>query len=236
MNLVEQRDTDLLTLDIVKNELSQSPGINFVVSGSYAIEALTGTAIEHNDMDTNVFADKLTQAMIIAPALLSKHQPDKMGFLLHKQTDDRLEYDVRRTSQSSSHTRRLEIHLVEATKVGMNVFNLNDERKNKISQVTLVEAEMKDSNGKVYLFQVKSLAYSLATWALRISDMATSQIRSVRDSDLEYFSLLLKQGATLSDVIYAMRLHPQMPDRVDPENIYKSALANLEKKAGKRLK
>lgn len=228
---VEQRDSDIHTLAAVNKVLSQSRKMRFLISGSYALEALTQAPIDHGDMDTNIFTPDIPEAKVIAQALLS--QPIlPLGLLLpYKQTPDRLEYDVKATNQVVDY-RRLEIHLVEALQgpeEHSDTYVLTDSKNHKVSQVNLVDAGLRDSLGHEYLFKVKSLAYSLATWALRISGVVKNQLRPVRDTDLESFSLLLTQDFSLAEVNLAMVHHPQMPENTRPEEVFQIAQEILKR-------
>lgn len=217
----EIRDSDIHTLAEVNITLSQFRELSFLVTGSYAIEALTQTPINHQDMDANVLATVLPVAKTTALTSLSSSQ----RLQLYKQTPDRLEYDVFTTGQSSK-PRRLEIHFTETAPLSQatqpGTFTLKDSNP-KISQVSLVDASLRDSAGADHVFKVKSLAYSLATWAIRISGAAQNQLRQVRDSDLELFQLLLSQNFSSQDVYSAIEHHPQMPENLMPEEIFQAA-------------
>ena len=224
----EQRDNDIRTLAEVNGALSPLRNMSFLVTGSYAIEALTHAPVDHGDMDANVFAPDLPQARAATLELLNTAHDLRP----YKQTSDRLEYDIQPSTQSVD-PRRLEIHLVQAQAdlVQPNTYVLANPNSRKIFQISLVDAWLKDSKGRDHFFKVKSLAYSLATWAIRISGLAQNQLRPVRDSDLELFKLLLSQTFTLAEVNSAIEHHPQTPENIRPEKIFQTAKDILKSKS-----
>jgi hypothetical protein len=221
----EQRDHDIHTLAAVNNIFSRFKNMRFLVSGSYAIEALTHAPIDHGDMDTNIFTPNLPNTKIVAIALLDNILLSTGILQPYKQISDRLEYDVITTIKSEI-PRKLEIHLIEAlaeSATQSDTFILTTSKSHKISQVNLVDVSLKDSTGKGHFFKVKSLAYSLATWAIRISGLAKNQLRPVRDSDLECFELLLSQEFSSEEVSFAIEHHPQVPENAKSEEIFQVA-------------
>ncbi len=222
---VEQRDNDIHTLAAINSEFSKLRSMSFLISGSYAIDALTHSPINHGDMDSNVFAPNLPEARSATLALLDDIQLSTGNLQLYKQTPDRLEYDIETPAQSAN-PRRLEIHLIEAVPeftYQPNTYILADSKNRRVSRVSLVDINLKDSTGKDYLFKVKSLAYTIATWAIRISGVAQNQLRPVKESDLYFFSLLLAQRFTLTEVCSAIELHPQRSENKGPEEVFRIA-------------
>ncbi len=229
MSKVEQKDQDITIINHVRRRLSEDSRLCFVVSGSYAIEALTKRDdIPHADIDSNVFTQDSSAAMKAIPDLLSQRHVSDVDFSLYKLTSDRIEYDVQTNIECPDCPKsRLEIHVISAKSIEGKTVILNDPNNERLSQVDLVKAELVDSRGNPSKILVKSLAYSVATWALRISDAAKNQLRPVRQSDIDSFILLLEQGADSVDVIKAMENHPQMPQDVDAHDIYQSALIRV---------
>lgn len=219
----EMRDSDIHALAAINTALSRFRSMSFLVSGSYAIEALTQNPVDHVDMDANVFTADLLGAMSTTETVLNSFEIARGSLQLYKKTGDRLEYDVRMTEQPTQ--RRLEFHFVEATPSSSThpqVFILRDANP-QISRVSLVEASLKDSVGKVFPFKVKSLAYSLATWALRISGVAQNQLRPVRQSDLECFGVLLTGVFSSEEIYSAIEHHPQAPKNSNPVEVFQVA-------------
>ncbi len=226
MNRVEQKDRDILIIDQVQNRLSEDTMLRFVISGSYSIESLTHQhCIAHNDIDSDVFTEDISTTMAIIPALLVRRHTTDIDFSLYKITSDRIEYDVSTNQETPDCPKsRLEIHVIPAYKIEKKSIILNDSNGQRLFKVDLTEAELIDSTGKSSKILVKSLAYSIATWALRISDAAQNQLRPVKQSDIESFLMLLNQRFKLTEVLAAMESHPQMPVGAIAQEIYISAL------------
>lgn len=199
----EQRDADIHTLSVVNSKLSIDPGLLFILTGSYAIEALTQTPIDHKDMDGNVVATSLASAIVRTAVLMENLETTQGNPNLFKRTADRLEYDIG--------LRRLEFQFVEE----------------KAFKVPIVLIQLRDSNREAFKFRVKSLLYTIATWAIRISGAAHDQKRPVKDTDLDNFALLLASGYECDDVISTMRRHPQMPKNISERIVLERALAMI---------
>ncbi len=231
MSKVEQKDLDITIINHVRRRLSEDSRLCFVVSGSYAIEALTRSdSITHSDIDSNVFTQDSSAAMKAIPALLSRRHVSDVDFSLYKLTSDRIEYDVQANVECPECPKsRLEIHVLSAKSIEEMCVILDDSAHNRLARVDLTETELADSAGNSSKILVKSLAYSVATWALRISDAAQNQLRPVRQSDIDSFMLLLEQGTDSVDVIKAMENHPQMPMGANAQEIYQSALTKVGK-------
>lgn len=229
MSKIEQRDQNIMIINQVSCRLSEDPRLRFVVSGSYSIEVLTHQdGIVHNDIDSDVFTEDLPIAIAAIPSLLSQQNILGMDFSLYKLTSDRIEYDVQTNVENADCPKsRLEIHVIGAESVEGASIILRDSRSQRLSRVDLVESKLVDSKGNSSIIIVKSLAYSVASWALRISDAAQNQLRPVRQSDIDNFLLLLKQKVNIVEVLIAMENHPQMPRGVNAQDIYQSALIKV---------
>ena len=213
-----ERDFDIHTLAHVSNFVD-CIGSNFVVTGSYAVEALTNTPLVHGDMDGNVFTDDMGRDL---PLIAT--QFEKQGnFVLQKRTDNRLEYDVGLEADITT-PRRLEIQFVEIDNVerdGGLEFKLKGQSNHSVPTVSV---PFKDSNGHESLLRVKSLPYLIATWAIRISGSAQNSKRPVRGSDLDHLRLLLTGDYEYEDVISAMNKHPQMSSDLTENNVLKQVI------------
>jgi hypothetical protein len=202
----EQRDADIHVLSRVNSRLSTVPGFRFVISGSYAIEALTQAPVDHADMDTNIYTlPSLSAAIVLTATLMSGLGIAQGNPKLFKQTTERLEYDVG--------PRRLEFHFFEET----------------LPRVPTILVNLKDSNQETFKFMVKSLPYTIATWAIRISGEARNPLRPVRNSDLDNFRLLLAAKFEPSEVVRLMSHHPQMPENESESNVLEKAIAIASK-------
>jgi len=214
-------DFDMHTLDEVSRLVEMLPGSRLVVTGSYAVEALTGVSLPHDDIDANVFTDNLISSL---PQVATKLE--RLGnFNSHIRTDSRLEYHVNSEDGSFS-PRRLEIQFLETDEVNEDdslVFTLKDTN----FAVPIVKLPIIDSAGNKSVHRVKSLPYLIATWAIRISGAAEKQKREVRDSDLDHLRLLLAGVYTQEDVILAMSKHPQMPNEMSETNVLSDTLNKL---------
>lgn len=204
----KERDIDIYTLSSINSIINAAPGMLFILTGSYAIEALTGNKMVHNDMDANIFTANIGQDLPRAAVLIDELGGPKNRLHLAKKTADRLEYLTRPNSKQIP-PRGLEIQFVESV------------------MVPTILAKLADSSGNEFVFRVKSLPYLIATWAIRISGSAYDPKRPVRDSDLEHLKLLLTGKYNHNDIISAMRHHPQMPKNISEEKVFDQALTVL---------
>lgn len=226
--IVSERDFDIHTLSGISSAIENLSGTYFILTGSYAIEALTGSSLSHNDLDANVFTKNLERVVPSVVELFDKQSE----MVLHKKTNDRLEYDVISGANFDS-PRRLELQFVELVNVSEDQtleFTLKSEGENSFNKVPTIVVPLIDSKGKEEFFRVKSLPYAVATWVIRISNLAQSPKRQVRDSDLEHLRMLLAGEYDLSDVLSIMRSHPQMPRDVAGDWIFEQALRLLSNK------
>lgn len=225
----EERESDIYLLSTISKNIDSIPGLHFVLSGSYAVEALTKTKLQHDDIDVNIFSIDLSQDLPKVAALIDETYNNLL--YTYKKTNDRLEYDVKKTSRQTVY-KKLEFQFVEITHVSNNnhlEFMIKSERK-KLIRVPTILASLRDSNSKDFIFRVKSLPYVIATWAIRISGFADNPKRPVRDSDLEQFKLLLVSDYSKEEVISVMKFHPQMPEGKSENYIFEQALAILTRK------
>lgn len=190
------RDLDLQTLKSVSQSLLGDSKSKFVVTGSYAIEALTQKRIFHNDIDANILTpngrfdwDKIL----------------KQGYKPTSMSDSLLEFEV--FSQYAN--RKVEINVIRG-------------------DVPLVRKSILDSKGNEIFFYVKSLDYSIATWAIRISGFGSNKKREVRGSDIDNLKLLLGMEYSIDKVKTAMLSHPQYPPNIDPSIIFDAALKRAD--------
>lgn len=225
MNTIEQRDHDLAVIWTANQLMLKGSDLCFVITGSYSIEALTGKRTEHGDIDANVFTGSIPAAMNAIPDLLGQKQITDMDFIPYKQTADRIEYDV--SCGKPGYERRLEIHVIDGMVTTENRVYVKCPDGRRKSEIDIVNAELKNSKGNMHGFLVKSLAYSVATWAIRLSGTAENQLRPVSSRDIYNFMLLLEQKIILADVYAIMKNHPQMPDGATAENVYFAALSKI---------
>ncbi len=216
------RNIDLQLLSAVSSHFNNVGGIRLVVSGSYAIEALTGYELKHNDIDTNVFTSNLSKSIKKVAFIMENLSVSGLNLHLLKTTCDRLEYNVLLDQRNF---RRLELQFVEAKKIKGSK---NSYRLKNGSVVPTVLVPIKNSKGQEYFFWVKSLPYTIATWAIRVSGLVKNPKRQVRQSDIEHLGLLLSGSFREEDVISAMSHHPQMPDNISVLEVYKRAKERLK--------
>ena len=220
------RDLDIKTLDSIRSLVESDPGLHFVLTGSWAVEALTGQMVKHYDLDANVFTAGLEKGKSGIETGLGKIQIVGVQVSLSGKTNNRLEYDLIYSNDGSQ--RRLELQFIELS----NLLPLDDDQKvyklergsDQPIEVPTVIARLVDSKGSGYEFRVKSLSYQVASWALRISGLATDPKRELRESDFEHLRLLLSGGCSKEDVISTMSKHPQMPRGLNEDSVFQRAL------------
>ena len=86
----KEKDSDIHLLANISKKISRVNGIKFVLTGSYAIEALTGQETYHEDIDANILTDDINDSL---PKVANKIS-HMSGLKVYKQTQNRLEYDV----------------------------------------------------------------------------------------------------------------------------------------------
>jgi len=201
-------------------ELIDDPSLGrfFVVTGSHAVQLLTGERLYHNDLDANVFV-KSGEALEQVAALMILTD----NFVLWKKADDRLEYDV--SSVGSGCPRRTELqfigidNFVVGEGLGSYIFVVGTNSKGEDAIIPTTVISM---NG--FTFRVKTLPYLIATWSIRISGLALNSKRAVKDSDIEHLRLLLRHGYDYEEILSIMRHHPQVPKNYSEEEVFQKAL------------
>ncbi len=221
-DFMRTRDIDLQLLSAASSQLDAVDRVQLVVTGSYAIEILTGHQLKHGDIDTNIFVSNLSVEIPKVASSMADLSMPGLKIRLFKSADDRLEYDV---LPEQTDSRRLEMQFVEAKEVesSKDSYLLKDG-----SIVPIVFVPIKDSKDQEYLFRVKSLPYVIATWAIRVSDVVENPKRQVRQTDLEHLKLLLSSSYQKEDVISAMSHHPQKPDNISELEVYNRAMERLK--------
>lgn len=217
----EQRDLDIKVLFAVRNKVETYTGVHFILTGSYSIEALTGSSVFHNDMDANVFVRDLEQTQSSMATSLSS-----LSFLSRKAVrPSYLEYDV---THAEGPARLLELNLLAVEQLTPDIFQLK-KPSDRIVEIPTEVRTLTLLSGEEIPFRVKSLSYAIASWALRLSGLLTTQKRPVRKSDLDHFRKLLQQNYEYKNVLGIMSKHPQMEDHLEIEDVFNNALARLEK-------
>lgn len=200
----------------------------FVLTGSYSIEALTKGEVTHNDIDANVFTKNIPQSMARAGLALVGEEVFNEARRIENTKPNRLEYTV----PTNEGARDLEIQFVQyddamVDESGLR-FKLPDNSGSPVIVPTVMETlAINDMWSEE--FRVKSLSFAIATWALRISGVALSQKRAVRQSDVDHFAFLAKAPHSTDEVLEAMRFHPQMPQGESPQHVLDLALDKINK-------
>jgi len=215
------KNEDIRVLCDLNEAINRIPGSTFILTGSYGIEAVTGISIFfHNDIDTNVFVPNLPCGLEKIKSLLDKTPQ----FSLLKATDERLEY------QTGSRNRRVEMKLMEIVgeRKEMNEVVFIVRNGEGVFEVPITIGVIMDTLDNRYKFRVKTLDFQVATWALRVSGMATSPQREVRVSDLENFKVLLAGHYNIERVYRFIQNHPQNRNRFPGNVIFARALQCLQ--------
>jgi len=226
---------DLSTLENLQKAV-EDIGLDLIVTGSHAMALLTGADIAHNDIDTNVYGYGSPENII--PKISASFLLSITGFGIKvtevPQTGNKLYYDLYylKHDDDKSTVRRLEICVFEITEREIKsdgkgiIYKIVS--NGEMVQVPTDISSIK-SNNYIYSFRVKSLPYSIATWAIRCSGCAENQRRILLDRDLQHLSLLLKAGNNidLQKIYQVMVTHPQFPPGVLAETVYLRALETL---------
>lgn len=196
------RDADLSLASSISNCFSPDESEFLLLTGSYSIEAITGAAnIKHNDLDMNVFTNNVSESKTNAIKSLNS-----LGLSQRDQTQSGLEYEY-----SGS---LIELEFVHYDEVNHGIegptFKLADKNGHEV-YVSTTQATILDNEGRSHCFNVKTLPFALATWALRISGVVETQKRPVRQTDVDHFGILLQTPHDRKLVIEAIAQHPQMP-------------------------
>lgn len=213
------RETDLQIAGHISDDINENNENYFILTGSYAVDLLTKTNIEHNDIDANVFTDNI-QISIGKVGLILESYNNLSNTL---KTDTRLEYI------NQDNARQLEIQFIEyedsiKRKDGID-FVLSSQYVGHDVVVPSVLCETKINQSEYHKFAVKSLPFVIATWALRISGIALNQKREVRQSDVDHFKCLIDMPHNNEAVKVAIKNHPQAPAYLDPTDVLDCALA-----------
>lgn len=220
------REKDLEIAAGVAYDIGLVSDDKFVLTGSYSIDLLTGARVEHNDIDANIFTNNTPRALARV-ALLFK---GRGNFAQTKKTEGRLEYRY----TDGDRVGQFELQIVQYSDVhehtdGSINFVLPGENPKREVIVPTVQqqVEINSNSGETYTFNVKSLPFAIATWALRISGAALNQKRQVRQTDIDHFVYLLNTPHSDEAVRIALQHHPQMPNEANPDEIIGSALSYL---------
>lgn len=220
------RKADLLIAADVADQINTFEGDNFILTGSYSIDLLTGAEVKHNDIDANVFTDNIQESIGRVALSLGAHK--SLTKILH--TDSRLEYRYVDDGRAGE----LELQFVqykEAVEYSDRTdFILPGQEIERSVVVPTVfrRADIARAPDESYLFQVKSLEFAIATWALRISGVALSQKRQVRQTDIDHFAYLIDTPHDKDSVNFSIEHHPQMPRSIDPSLVLSRALLQVK--------
>lgn len=220
------RDIDIQTASKIA-ALTQSENDFFVLTGSYSIDALTGADVKHNDIDSNIFTPDMPTSIGRIATLM---QARIASMELTRQTDSRLEYLLpHRYGQT-----QVEMQFVEYGDLEQGddrlIFTLPHERSHVVT-VPTVKASLREANNREHIFLVKSLPFSIGTWALRIAGVALDQKREVRESDIRHFAFLAAMPHGRTETIDAIHHHPQMPDGYSADDVLDMSYEVLARRA-----
>jgi len=203
-----EKDLDIHLLANISKKIGMVNSAKFILTGSYAIEALTGKKTYHEDIDANILTGDIKDSL---PKVANK-MSQIYGLSIYKQTESRLEYDV----------------LPNTDRVGIKKLEFQFHKIDQKNNIPTVFAPLTDSKGKDFLFRVKSLPYVIATWSIRISGLATNPLRELKASDLEQFKLLLSCNHNVDDVLRLITEHPQTPNGVNAVHIFEQSINKLQ--------
>jgi len=220
-----ERNCDIHTLSAVNTKLDGIDDMYYVLTGSYAIEALTQQRFRHGDIDSNIFTKDIFEAKRRAVKIFEGLVLSEGILEPYREAESSLWYMLKPNDRHLT-PKRLELQFVEyrLTQDSPAVFSLEGP-EDKFFRVPTTIVSLKDSDNRSFDFRVKSLSYLIASWALRISGMAEDQKRAVVASDLDNLGYLLRVGYEYNEVIEAIRSHPQMPKNSSEALIFKNALA-----------
>lgn len=204
----KEKDADIHLLADIDNKLKRIRGTKFILTGSYAVEALTGQKTFHEDIDANILTNDISKTLPRVDLKIKQIS----GLEVYKKTPDRLEYDV--------------LPSIDRTSIKKLEFQFH--KYSKESNVPTVLASLTDSKGIDFPFRAKSLPYVIATWSIRISGLATNQLRKVKQSDLDQFKLLLSCKHNVDDVLSLITKHPQTPNGINARSIFEQSISKLQ--------
>jgi hypothetical protein len=205
----------------VAEEISTTEGDSFILTGSYSIDLLTNADVTHNDVDANIFTGNIRESVGRVALILESYE--KLTKILH--TDKRLEYQYTDGERSSE----IELQFVQYADAvecsdGVDfILPSRDADREVIVPTVFRRTSIGAADGETYQFQVKTLEFAIATWALRISGVALSQKRKVRQTDIDHFAHLLNTEHTTDGVIFSIEHHPQMPQLTEPTHVLSRA-------------
>jgi len=219
------RESDLQIAANVADKINDINSDNFILTGSYSIDILTGVEVEHNDIDANIFTDSIQESIGRVALLLDSNSK----LLKTLQTDSRLEYSY----DHGSRTSEIELQFVEYNDVfehanGTDFVLSSEESQHTVIVPTVLKAAgFNGSKNEAYEFRVKSLEFAIATWALRISGIALNQKRQVRQTDIDHFAYLIDAQHDIDAVGFSIQHHPQMPLGADANRVLDIALLRV---------
>ena len=223
---LSSRKADLHIAADVADQINAFQGDHFILTGSYSSDLLTGAEVKHNDIDANVFTDSIQES--IGRVALFLGSSKCLTKILH--TDNRLDYSY----VDGDRTRELELQFVQYTDAieysDRTDFILHSQETDRSVIVPTVfrRADIARTSDEYYLFQVKSLEFAIATWALRISGLALNQKRQVRQTDIDHFAYLVDTPHNNDGVNSSIEHHPQMPQSIDPSFVLSRALSQVK--------
>lgn len=221
------READLQIAARIANKIDTHKEDRFILTGSYSIDLLTGSEVKHNDIDANIFTNNI-QRSIARVALLLKADDNLMPIL---DTNNRLEFSYTDRARAS----KLELQFIEYANAIENhngtdfILPKNGTDHEIIVPTIIQKTRINSITEETYEFSIKSLPYAIATWALRVSGVALSQKRQVRQTDIDHFVYLINTPHDDEAIKDAIRHHPQMPRGADVDNIINIASNYVEK-------
>lgn len=222
------RGADICLLSRIGSLVDRLEDSYFILTGSHAIEAVTGIQLAHNDMDANVFCSDIEAAVSDTYELIRQNDLSCANLSLYKRTDDRLEYVSKLLRANGEITRTLELQFIPIVglkrETGGNITAFQVQGAQKVYDVPTVRIPLKSATRRGSMFSVKSREFLIATWAIRLSGLAKNPKRGSRESDIYHLRLLLTGEYDREEVISLMKQHPQLPDDADTKLIFQQTL------------
>jgi len=222
-------ERELFVASTIATHIDNSTSDIFVLTGSHAIEALTGKNLKHNDVDVNVFTDNISDSITRAESFF-EHRANFIKRACFR--NNRIDYVYQENCTESI----FEIQFVEYSNVhegdnGEIEYILQDEDSERVFCIPVITkpVTVNSETQEVYNFNIKSLHFAIATWALRISEIAIDQKRNVRQSDYENFMHLIKTPYNNELLRASIANHPQAPNDVIPEDVIYDALTKTQR-------
>lgn len=223
--LEKENDTDFILLSRITNVIEQLPSRFVIVTGSCAIDSLTGVKLVHEDMDANILSSSGSSDIPKVASIIQEHGLQGFSFSCHRATADRLEYDV--TAPPYGKPKRLEFKFIKFSGSSQDDHGVHFQVPGQIGieySIPTVLVSSRTSSGTDILIRSKSLDYMIATWALRISGFAQNALRPVRQSDIMQLRLLLAAHYDSTSVEKAIATHVQAPKDIIPNQILNNAI------------